>query len=365
MMASTIGDGPRYLADFSLALINRTGAYYACRDIVDGLPEFFTRTRYWRWPQGREPGGLLRKLLGRAMLFELGHPRLWGLLPRLPGAGPTLFLDPLYVLRARLERSDIVLCHDVGPVTHAHLFDPSTVRLYGQAYEQIRAAGPGMVFVSEASKQAFTARFGESYRFLEVIPLYVRRASERGGVQQPRGVAGPFLLTAAAYEARKNHARMIAAFQRSGLRARGYSYVLCGPRGNIADSVERLAKSTPGVVSLGQVSDAELRWLYRNACGFVLPSLLEGFGLPPLEASRHGLLSLISADGAQPEAVGEGAVTVDPTSVEAIAAGMRQLIDMPSAERARRLALARAHADRLSRERFIARWNELLARSAP
>lgn len=365
------GGRPRYLADFSLALINRTGAYYACRDIVQGLPEFFSATRYWRLRArgaGGEPAGLARKLLGRAMLFELTHPGLARLLPRLPrapGAGPTLFLDPLYVLGGPLGRGDVVLCHDVGPITAPELFDDATAALYRAAYDRVRAAGPGMVFVSEASRDAFVRLFGEAYRFLEVIPLYVRHGSDRGADRAPPGVATPFLLTAGAYERRKNHARTIRAFARSGLRERGYSYVLCGPRGNSWREVEALAAATPGVVSLGRVGDAQLRWLYRRASGFVLPSLLEGFGLPPLEAARHGLLSIVSAEGAQPEAVGEGALRVDPTSTEAIARAMAHLADMPEPERARRLALAREQAARLTRERFIERWTSLLSRNAP
>jgi glycosyltransferase involved in cell wall biosynthesis len=41
-------------------------------------------------------------------------------------------------------------------------------------------------------------------------------------------------------------------------------------------------------VDLGRVSDAELRWLYRNATLVVFPSLYEGFGLVPFEAAAAG-----------------------------------------------------------------------------
>jgi len=104
-----------------------------------------------------------------------------------------------------------------------------------------------------------------------------------------------------------------------------------------------------------------LRWLYRNAAGFILPSLLEGFGLPALEAGRHGLVSVISAEGAQAEAVGGGAIMVDPTSAAAIAEGMRQVVDMPEEERRRRIELLRGRAAASSLERYIAQWSELLA----
>src|SRR5687768_2507718 len=120
----------QYLADFSLALINRTGAYYVCRDVVERLPDYFAGIRYWRFVLSRRPDGLFRKLLARAMLMEISRLGASDKVPRLGRSGlarlPTLFFDPLYVLRARLEARDIVLCHDVGPITHTELFEPGT-----------------------------------------------------------------------------------------------------------------------------------------------------------------------------------------------------------------------------------------------
>ena len=355
----------RYVADLSLALINRTGAYHVCRDLVRGLPEAFSDTRYWRLRQGREPQGLFRRVLAKIMLFELSSPFLGRRLPSWDRtrarSQPTLFLDPLYVLRARLDADDIVLCHDVGPVSMPHLFERTTTELYKEAYRRIEGARPGMVFVSETSRQAFVERYGTDYRFLEVIPLYVRSRLDEDETRAPPGVTRPFLLTVAALEIRKNYLRTIEAFNRSGLPERGYSYVFCGPKANQARDIEALANRSPGVVNLGFLSDAELRWLYRNASGFVLPSLLEGFGLPALEAAQHGLLSVISHDGALREAVGDAAILVDPLEPDDIASGMRAMVDMPAPERSKRLTIAKRHAADLTFERYIARWSELLA----
>lgn len=140
-------------------------------------------------------------------------------------------------------------------------------------------------------------------------------------------------MTIGGLERRKNYERAIDAFTRSRLPERGYSYVISGPRGNSAAEIEKIASATPAVRLCGYVDDAELRWLYRNASGFVLPSLLEGFGLPALEAAQHRLLTLVSADSALEEAIGGNAVLVDPLSVDSIAAGMRRLIEMPTEQR--------------------------------
>jgi glycosyltransferase involved in cell wall biosynthesis len=47
-------------------------------------------------------------------------------------------------------------------------------------------------------------------------------------------------------------------------------------------------KSIEGVVFTGFIPDSKLRWLYENCQAYVFPSLSEGFGLPGLEAMRHG-----------------------------------------------------------------------------
>ena len=190
------------------------------------------------------------------MLFELAHLGSNTLYPWprtcAHGALPTVFFDPLYVLRAGLQSSDIVLCHDIGPITHPFLFEKRTAELYVEAYELIRRERPGMVFVSESSRREFTSCFGDDFRFLSVIPLYVRPGAYLGDDCPVPGICRPFLLTVGALDARKNHARVIEAFHRCGLYERGYSYVFCGSRGNSAEEVRNLAESTAGVQFLGR-----------------------------------------------------------------------------------------------------------------
>jgi glycosyltransferase involved in cell wall biosynthesis len=50
------------------------------------------------------------------------------------------------------------------------------------------------------------------------------------------------------------------------------------------------------VIHVGQVSDASLEVLYRNAAAFVFPSHFEGLGLPPAEFCEEGNGELIVRD---------------------------------------------------------------------
>lgn len=359
MGAAALAPRPLVIDD-SLSLINRTGAHYIARDIIGAFGPG-ALVRRWRRFGARLPAPLPRKLLGRLMLKEMEWlgDRRFGAWPEPPRAR-RLFLDPLYVLRARLQADDIVLCHDIGPVTLGEIYDAGTVALYRQAYAKIAAAGPGMVFVSQASQQAFVAVFGERFRFLHCIPLYVRQASAEGADEPLATVTAPYLLSVGAFERRKNHLRTIAAYARTGLAAQGVSLVICGARGDAADEIEARAAATPGVVLPGYVSDAQLRWLYRHAAAFVLPSLLEGFGMPALEAALYGLVPIISRDSALTEAVGGLGLPVDAGDVDDIAAAMQRVIALDPAERQAWGERLVAHARGATHERFIAAWTALL-----
>jgi glycosyltransferase involved in cell wall biosynthesis len=353
----------RLLLDCSLSLINRTGAHYICEDLAAAFGDKGILRR-WRLLRQPLPTGAARKIFGRLMLREI---TLLGTSKRFLWPEPKavklkrLFLDPLYVSRSRLESSDIILCHDIGPVSHPELYDSGTVDAYEKAYTKIAKVQPGIVFVSNASRRAFEARFGTNFRFLRTIPLYVRSGSLAGHSEPVPGVHRPFFLTVGALETRKNQRTAIEAFERCGIARRGVSYILCGARGAGAEEIEGAAARTPGAKVLGYVSDAQLRWLYQEASAFVLPSLLEGFGMPALEAALHGLLPILSRDSALAEAVNGAAIQVDPHSVSEIGAAMESVLVLDETRRKALKNALIAHAQSATRERFLAEWEDLIS----
>jgi glycosyltransferase involved in cell wall biosynthesis len=81
--------------------------------------------------------------------------------------------------------------------------------------------------------------------------------------------------------------------------------ILVGPPGwgtnEGAPGIRQLV-SAGSVVEAGHVPDAQLRWAYEHAAVTLCPSLLEGFGLPVVEALGLGCPVILSADPAQVEA---------------------------------------------------------------
>ena len=94
------------------------------------------------------------------------------------------------------------------------------------------------------------------------------------------GVHGPFLLCVGTLEPRKNLQRLIEAY--GTIRAalpEPWPLVMVGPSG----WGEQVAPS-PGVVHAGTVSSTELSGLYASARLLAYVPLIEGFGIPPVEA---------------------------------------------------------------------------------
>lgn len=159
-----------------------------------------------------------------------------------------------------------------------------------------------------------------------------------------------FILAVGTLTPRKNLAGIFKAFQiflRQKHQTPSYNpseFHLCiaGERNSETDKLlAKLPAQMHGKIHfLGYLEDQELQNAYKKAACLVYPSLYEGFGIPPLEAMACGTPVLTSNTSSLPEVVGDAAVTVDPTNVEEIAAGIEELLQ--NSERYRTKGLERA-----------------------
>lgn len=74
-------------------------------------------------------------------------------------------------------------------------------------------------------------------------------------------------------------------------------------------------KGYEGVVFTDFVTDENLCWLYQHCATYVFPSLMEGFGLPGLEAMAVGAPVASSNATCLPEVYKDGATYFDPYDV--------------------------------------------------
>ncbi|HVB94225.1 MAG TPA: glycosyltransferase family 1 protein [Acidimicrobiales bacterium] len=147
------------------------------------------------------------------------------------------------------------------------------------------------------------------------------------------GVQVPFLLSVGTLEPRKNLHRLIEAYQ--GIRGSlpdPWPLVLVGPSG-----WGEQVRPGPGVVLAGMVTPGELSALYSMTQLLAYVPLIEGFGLPPVEAMVFGTPVVASP---LPSTAG-AAFEVDPQDTGSIARGL--LVVATDTEVRSRLQLAGRH----------------------
>jgi alpha-1,3-rhamnosyl/mannosyltransferase len=141
---------------------------------------------------------------------------------------------------------------------------------------------------------------------------------------------------------------------------------VAGSRDYRVDDLDRAIAASwcrEDVLRVGYVGDDDLPALYSGAAVFVYPSLFEGFGLPPLEAMVCGVPVICSDVTSLPETVGDAALTVDPASVDDLAAAMRRVLGDPAL---RTTLIERGHhqAERFSWSAAAERTREVYRRAA-
>jgi glycosyltransferase involved in cell wall biosynthesis len=102
------------------------------------------------------------------------------------------------------------------------------------------------------------------------------------------------------------------------------------------------------ITLLGYVSDEELIKLYQDACGFVFPSLSEGFGLPGIEAMRAGTPVLASDIPIFKEIYKDNAIYFNPLDINSIEKAMESVLDMSLPLRTEKIDKAKNFVKRYS-----------------
>lgn len=127
-----------------------------------------------------------------------------------------------------------------------------------------------------------------------------------------------FLYVGNAYP-HKNLERLLEAFK--SLESKVYSLVLVGGEDyfykKLKEKVEEMGLKNE-VMFYGPATREELGKLYKNAIALIFPSLMEGFGLPGLEAMANGCPVVCSDIPVFHEIYGEAALYFNPTDTEDI-----------------------------------------------
>ena len=302
------------------------GARHAWRDdprvvVAAGLGAAGTGGRPWLWRESTVPG-LLRQ------------------------AGCSVWHAPVVALPLRTGCRCIATVHEIP---WAHRIRGGDKRLAHRVRMGLAATRAWrLLCVSQRTADDLVRLHAAAADRVVVVPHGVDPVfTDTPTVHAPGSGERPRVLVVGRQRRKKNLARVLEAL---GDPALGEAeLILAGPEGGASAELRRRAEDLerqagrPRVRFIGHVTDEELVAHYDEAAVVVFPSLLEGFGLPVVEAMARGTPVLVAEQGAVDEAVGDAAGGFDGGDVSSLVAALRGVLEDPA--RATQLADAgRRHA---------------------
>jgi len=246
---------------------------------------------------------------------------------------PTIYSYVPVFSRAR----KIVMIHDVIAETYPQLTLPRPMaRLFWRAKVAMgRRQADAVVTVSEYSRQGIARRFNLRPERLFVVgeasdPIFRRLPDARLTPHlEALGVSldHRLIVYVGGFSPHKNLESLVAAFARlaarpdlSDSRLADIRLVMVGEyerevfHSYFAVVKEQVAKFgiADRVIFTGYLSDEELVVLLNCATALALPSLIEGFGLPAVEAAACGCPVIATTASPLPELLGDGGLYIDP-----------------------------------------------------
>lgn len=181
-----------------------------------------------------------------------------------------------------------------------------------------------LMTVSEFSKKEISEVFGIPVKSIGVISNAVPSIFCKNSFSLDPGIHGnsekiPTTFTfivLGSFDPNKNLQGLVSAFKLfRNDRAR---LLLLGNHAKKQPTLLSKALEDPRIKYIGRVTDEELISHYRKAWYYIIPSRLEGFGIPPLEAQSCGCPILSSNTSSLPEVLGDSAIYFNPNDIKSI-----------------------------------------------
>lgn len=331
----------RILFDDRPGLTCPTGVGRYARTLAGLLPEL----------TGHEPLSLstLAADLASAEEAELELPAL------ITREGVDVFHTPLWHLPAVLPCRAVVTVHDAIPATHPHLTSEAFRPLWRRAFDEVPRADAVVCPSEHARTQVFDALDLDPGR-VHVVPeapapvFGPRPADEVSRVLSRLEVNEPYVLVVGSIEPRKNPDGLLDALVTLPAPERPL-VLFAGPTTRAFDlPAEAARRGVAGRArALGLVDDAALAALYTGALAIVCCSLVEGFGLPVVEAWACGAPVIASRTTALGEVAGDAAFLVDPTDPDQLGRAIAEVAGVDALRQVLRAKGQARLAERFSR----------------
>lgn len=237
----------------------------------------------------------------------------------------------------------VYLVHDLIPISHPEFCRPGESKRHRQRMRTVLDSAAGVIANSAATRDAlleFARRERRPEPPCEVA--WLASPDEVDATPVPSGNRPTFVMIGT-IEGRKNHLLLLHLWERLAkeLGPATPKLVLIGQRGWEADEVFALLDRSPRlkgyVRELGRCDNATMLGWLDQARALLMPSFIEGFGIPVIEALQRGVPVIASDLPVFREIAGDIPLYLDPLDGQGWEAAIRAYCgDAP--DRARQLA---------------------------
>lgn len=217
----------------------------------------------------------------------------------------------------------VLLVHDLIPITHPHFCRPGEAAKHDVRMRNALAFASGIIVNSRTTLDALR-HYAESIN-TEVPPTLVAWLGGPAmvGSRAPNPLLQPYFVALGTIEGRKNHLLLLRVWQALAARLgdRTPLLVIVGQRGWEADEVFEILDSDATlkdyVQERSRCDDNALSTLICGARALLMPSFVEGFGLPVIESLQLGTPVIASDLGVYREIGGGIPLLIDANDSQA------------------------------------------------
>lgn len=253
----------------------------------------------------RSPGafGLAARMLSllKATGFELGDDAVTKLPPDsiYLNVGQIGLAVP-FLLRWLERRPDVrplFMLHDVIPLETPEYVAPSSVRAHATMVDQTAKHAAGLIVTTQAAKAAIDRELARRHNRpipTCALPLPVPAIFRSEPDPDPTLAHVPYFVVCGAIELRKNHLMLLEVWKRLYRRLGPATphLVITGSKGwqgdLILDRLKRCGDVSDFIHVVHGLSTPALKRVISGARALLMPSFIEGFGLPIVEAALLG-----------------------------------------------------------------------------
>jgi len=248
-----------------------------------------------------------------------------------------LFHQTYYYLPPQLSGKSISTIHDLGVKQDPSLLPDKWVSRHEQIISATLKRADFIITISQYTKSCIMEilkfpeeKIGVTYLGVDKEYYPINNRNILDNIRKKYNLNKKYILFVGNLDARKNIVRLIEAFYQLKNNIKGeYNLVIVGRKWgiyeNIFKKVEEL-KLEKDVIFMSEITKEDLPPLYSGAEVFILPSLIEGFGIPLIEAMACGTPVITSKTTSMPEVVKDAGILVNPLSVEEIAQAIAQVL---------------------------------------